>query len=290
MSSFNFIGDGDEEDVTQAQIDQATGGDSSEVAAMMSEAEQRFAKAQYFRSLITGHLFVNDYSDLAMAVSAEVQTFCRERLAVLLGIKPEPKAAVAVKSPFDDDEIEVLKQVAGKLLKKPALLNAPAAAPVVSQAASPRTPQVRQSQGQAPAPKAQVPTQKPPAKAPEKPAPNPAKSRKGSNATGKTLAIPQADNTERVYTEMVDPKGNTFWMGSNGMHYELATNESGQNYMRSLNRQARPVGVTPIPQLTGDMMAMVAARQTQTAMEQDPVASGRATGGRAVVVASNTPQ
>lgn len=290
-NTFNFIGEERDDEVPQVEFEQAVGLPPSsppEIAQLMSEAEQRFAKASYYQSLIANHPFTEDYTTTAMEVAAEIQSFCRDRLTMLLGLKPEAaRPPVPQAKPlFDEDEVKVLRSVAARLLKKPDVLTPVAPpAPVVHKVQGP-TPKPAPAAAPKPLAKAQAAPAKVPAAAGAKPG------KRAGAATGDTIKIPQADGSERLYRKMLDPKYGDYWMGENGQHYSLQVNEAGQNYMKSISRQARPApgGPQPLPQLTGDMMAMVAARHVQAAMSQDEVASGRASGGRAIITAASTPQ
>lgn len=226
---------------------------NSEVDDLMTEAERRFAKAKYFESYIKNAGFDGDDSPIATETAKEVQNFCRDRLAVLLGIRPQASlGADAGSGPFTAEEVKILKQVAGRFLKKPGLQQEllPTAEPELRKAPSPRTPTPRAAAAKAPA------------------APSPAPKGK-AKPTGESISIPQADGTERVYQKVVDPKFGDIWIGENGLRYLLSKNEAGQNYMKSIERQAKPSGVKPIPPLTGDMMALVAARHAEKAKNQE---------------------
>lgn len=225
---------------------------SSDVDELMTEAERRFAKAKYFESYIKNAGFADDDSPIASEVAREVQNFCRDRLAVLLGLRPETgTTAEAGPGPFTSEEVKILKQVAGRFLKKPGLQQEllPAAEPTLRKAPSPRGPAPKTAKAPAatPAPKS-------------KPKPQP---------TGETISIPQADGTERSYQKVIDPKLGDLWLGENGQKYVLMKNEAGKHYMRSVERPAKPTGVNPIPPLTGDMMAIVAARHAEKAKNQE---------------------
>lgn len=225
---------------------------TSDVDELMTEAERRFAKAKYFESYIKNAGFVGDDSPIASEVAKEVQNFCRDRLAVLLGLRPEASIAADVgPGPFTGDEVKILKQVASRFLKKPGLQQEllPATEPILRKAPSPRGP---------------ADTKTP--KAPTAPAP---KGKSKLQPTGETISIPQADGSERTYQKVIDPKLGDIWLGENGQRYALMKNEAGKYYMRSIDKQARPIGVSPIPPLTGDMMALVAARHAEKAKNQE---------------------
>src|SRR5437016_108827 len=57
-----------------------------QIDEVMSEAEKRFEVAQYYKLLLRDSLFQNS-SEAADIVEAEIRTFIKERLSVLLGVK-----------------------------------------------------------------------------------------------------------------------------------------------------------------------------------------------------------
>ena len=144
-----------------------------DVDAEMAAVEERLAIAQYYRLLLNDTLF-NDASAAASQVEKEVRAFVRSRLEVLMGVKPEKKAApVPVQLPFSTAQLEVLKKVADKVLDaearggfKPTQPVAPVQAPPPTlNKVTPPQPSVRQ-QATVPAPKpqaqpARVPAAKP---------------------------------------------------------------------------------------------------------------------------------
>lgn len=102
-----------QQEVAQAVQEQAN------FDTQMSEVERRLELAQYYRLLLNDSLF-NNRSEAAATVEAEVRDFVRSRLEILLGVKKEQVKAV---SDFNDDEIQALKAVASRLLKKPELVD-----------------------------------------------------------------------------------------------------------------------------------------------------------------------
>lgn len=103
----------------------------------MSEVEKRLEVASYYRMLLNDSLFT-DATAAGRTVEAEVRAFIRERLAVLLNIKPARPEPVEVKSPFSDVQIQALQALANKVIGKPALIE-----PVKAAALAPRPPAVR---------------------------------------------------------------------------------------------------------------------------------------------------
>ena len=260
MASFDFIGEIEEDEaqpnpfgtVSTAPPPANTHVPDGEIEDLMSEAEKRFSKAKYYETLIKEPIFENDASDTAMEVAKEIQAFSRERLSVLLGIK-----AARVESDtsvFTKEEIQVLKQVAAKLLKKPELGGLSQTNPTLKKVA------VQQKA----APKVTLQ---------EKPTKQPAlKQTKKPTETGELLQIPQADGTFRSYKKIFDGDREVY-LGENGQKYELMTKETGEHYMKSLSRQAVSKTAKPVPPLSGDALASVASRHAEYAVRSNEIAT-----------------
>lgn len=219
---------------------------------LLMEAERRFEKARYYEVLIKEPIFEGDTSPLAGEVISEIQRFARERLTVLLGLKVESPVTESV---FTPEEIEILKTLAAKLLKKPEVagLTAPTN-PTLKKARGPKRPTMTPATVQQPQQTVAAPT------ATAKP-----------SMTGEVMKIPQKDGTFREYKKVVED-GREFYVGENGNRYTLATNAEGDYYMKSYSRQAKPVGIKPLPRPNESAMLLLASQQVQAAMKQDPVA------------------
>jgi hypothetical protein len=149
---------------------------SNQRQVIISEAVRRIEHAKLYETLLNNSLFTPGSADPALIseVEGELKQFIMTRLEVLLGMKSEQSVAVSAKSPFDDDEIGALKQLAGHLLKRNALVSAnptlnPVSAPQQAspiQQATVRSPQIR-TVGAAPAGQ-QRPVQRPAGVAPQK--------------------------------------------------------------------------------------------------------------------------
>lgn len=243
----------------------------TELGELMDEAEKRFAKAQYYRALLTESIFEGDESPTAGQVVEEIRGFIKERLAVLLGVKPEPTHQVQRGSDFSEDETKILKQVAARLLKKPELAQPPPE-PTLKKVGTPSKPSVKAAKTAKTQARTQpVPTPKPIGNGPSPmtPAQKTAPVSKGDlHFTGEYIDI---DN--KRYHKAVDPRGEHY-VGPDNQKYLIGTNGEGQYFLKNVTPVARPVGVTPVPSLTSDMMAMVSARHVNQAIRQDPVASG----------------
>lgn len=261
--SFFGMSDEEQQEISVQIVKQDPVTTESSVDDMLLEAERRFAKARYYETLIKEPIFENDPSPSAVEVVAEIQRYARERLSVLLGITTEKPPAEEVFSP---EEVAILKAMAAKLLKKPELGGLQNTVPVLRKAPSPNNPTLRKVQG--PAKKADpkpVPQQKPTASTASKP-------KQQKTDTGEIMRIPQKDGTFREYKKVIEGD-KEFYFSAEGNRYVLAQNAAGEYYMRSATRQAKPVGVKPLPQLNSDAMAAVAAQHVRVAMAQDPVAN-----------------
>jgi len=108
---------------------------NDEVENQLSEVEKRLERAQYYNLILKDTLFDDD-SESARVVEEELREFVRSRLGVLLGLKHEPRKEPPKPPPFDEDEIQALKAMAARVLKKPAIL---APKPEPTRAAAPPT-------------------------------------------------------------------------------------------------------------------------------------------------------
>ena len=105
----------EEEEETQEE-----GESDAELDNYMSEVDKRLEVASFYRALLKNPLFngVRDKGSAATVVEKEVRAFCRSRLAVLMGLKPETSAitTVVTSSPFTPEQTEALVAVANKLI------------------------------------------------------------------------------------------------------------------------------------------------------------------------------
>lgn len=107
--------------------------------AELTQAEWRLEKAGYYRAVMNSQLLASDHP-AAVEVEQELQGWAQGQLEKLLGIRPmdEAPTVVAAPSPFSEDEVQALKQIANRLLTKPAQPAAtPAPAPPVPQKVAP---------------------------------------------------------------------------------------------------------------------------------------------------------
>jgi hypothetical protein len=258
---------------------------NEEVDDLLSEAERRYAQAQYYHLLLREQIFENDDSATAELVVEEIRGFIRERLSVLLGVKEQK---LKIEEGFDEEEVTVLKMMAAKLLKKPYLGNLPTPAPVappkpkepsLRRVGAPRKPKTKPvltreepERQSLPQPTVTVPVPKSSAGVEQK------KTDEYLEITEKDPKTGQVTNVLK-YKKMIARNQKTgeeheYYLDSKGTRFIIAQNEAGEPFMRSIQTQAQPNPNTPRhPRLSGDMMLAVAARHAQAAQAQDPVAS-----------------
>jgi len=268
----------------------------------MSEAERRFAKAQYHRTIINAELFDNDFSDLALEVAQEYREFARQRLKVLLGVESEKPTSNGSANAFTQEETKVLKQLVAKLLKKPEL-------------AEPKEPSFKPVQGptapttKVASPRVQTKPLKKTEAAPAQPKPRgrlkktvdlpdlpeelivgDIKYKRVLDENGEHLvSFKQRDVTEngdeiwrepkdkRKYSRAIDKRGEHF-IGPEGQKFIIAGGAEGALFWKNVSlgesRASGPNVIRPVPRLNSTAMAMVAAAHAKVAENQDPVASG----------------
>lgn len=249
MASFNLIGDfEDEESGLQTLPDLPDSPQEEEpeqdVEDMLSEAERRFSKAKYYEVLIKEPIFNDDTSPMALEVVKEIQTYSRERLSILLGLKQERENNTAG---FTKQEVEVLKKVASKLTKKPELAGIQNSNPSLKKVSAPSKPeiqQVRKSPGQK---EAKKPTMKPEPK------------------KGKTLDFKNKDGSVTKYQRVTDGD-KEYFIGPNNQRYTLGFNANNESYMKALPQTAPPAAAPkPLPPITQAGMEMLASRTASIA-------------------------
>lgn len=101
---------------------------------LMTEARIRFAKAALYEQMITGQLFEGE-DPVTLEVENEFKEFAEKQLMVLLGISSNKVLKADPKNHFDDEQVEALRMLADKILKRQ--VN-------VTQATPPPQPQVGQ--------------------------------------------------------------------------------------------------------------------------------------------------
>ena len=143
-----------------------------------AEAERRLSKAILYRQLIKGRFFDGD-SELVLEVESELKEFVKKQYLVLSGAGVAPVVTQVVEKDFSTEEITALKELAGRILKKPNLLDAPKPPQLqprpVSKPIPVATPQVAKKPPVAPAKRPQLQTRKVPEDVPQsKPVAKPA--------------------------------------------------------------------------------------------------------------------
>lgn len=112
------------------------------LASELSDVELRLEEANCYKALLHNPLFTNP-STVARNVEKRVREFIKSELKSLLGLEKNPIInAPTYKSPFSQEEEQVLKQLANKVLTKENKPNSPVAAPQVTPVAAPTMPMV----------------------------------------------------------------------------------------------------------------------------------------------------
>lgn len=102
-------------------LQQDFGSQDEQALAVMDEAVLRIEQANLYQTLINHNLFANGSArpEIIQKVQAEVRTFILSRLKVLLGIEQErSQEPVQVELPFDDDQVDFLRALADRGLRR----------------------------------------------------------------------------------------------------------------------------------------------------------------------------
>lgn len=151
---------------TEEYVDEAPEEDIS----YLSEVDKRLDVADCYRELLRGQLFDNR-SAAAKIVEGEIRRFVRERLEILLSIKPAPQPEQAF--PFSPEEMTALKVLVEQLRKKglvqaaPTPPPAPVATPVPVRQPPPKLRRAKAPQSNAEQAPAPAPAKAPPVEDPE---------------------------------------------------------------------------------------------------------------------------
>ena len=165
------------DDVVDEALGEGQSYDDQQGSEVLAEAIERIEQAKLYESLIKHDFFAQGSArqEIQDRVTREIRGFILERLEILLGIKApasrQPQQAV-VSSPFDSEEVDALKMLAGRMIEKGRAVSQPTtfAEPQVKQFAGTQSePQPRQVKPSNPRPN-QVKTQ-PPRQAPRPKAP-----------------------------------------------------------------------------------------------------------------------
>lgn len=231
---------------------------------VMDEAEKRFEVAQYYKLLLNDSLFENK-TEASMRVEEEIRAFIKDRLGVLLGIRPSKSASsesftdeqISVLRDFADigeDGPEVLKAVMGRLVKKLDKKTKPKEEPVLKTVKEPSKPALKQRE------EPKLKTQSPKA---------------GSHAPRGTMRkVPPNVKIPEKYKD--DPTlkvedGKVFVQNRNAQG-ELLWEKLGDDPVRPLYKDvtpaAVPVGVKPTPIPEGAQLSIAMQNQAQRVLQE----------------------
>lgn len=252
---------GDAADQAIADLEQSPEPESSEDPEL-ADVDLRLATADYYRAILN-HDFFNVATPAAEIVDREIRTFIRERLEVLLGLRGRDQAHQ--ESLFDEDEVQALKMLAGKVLQKPSLVTS---APVVKKMATPAQskvevvrpmirakPLIRKIPAPAPAPSTK-PRLKPVAVAqPAAPAAKPlAKKVKNKSTDSQTFIDHAGDEITLIEGETIT---------DNGQRFLVARNEHGTLFRKNITGQV--AAPNRLPPMSAQQMSLFSQQQ---ALEQ----------------------
>lgn len=212
----------------------------------MDEADKRLEVASYYRILLRGALF-DDESEAALSVQREVRGFIKTRLEVLLGMRTE-KAAVPTKQPFTEEQLEALKALANRVLKKPELVavkDAPKPEPTLRKASATQNaaPDLKKVQTAPVLKQAQAKKQSP-----------------KSTKTASAYKAPVGVRPERVTAPLIDPSTGEKKINPN----------TGKPFMKDVTPQVLPPPGTPgyIPTMSKQQFEAFTASQAQVAVSK----------------------
>lgn len=262
--------DGSSEDAEQDSVEQLFE-EAEELDEEMVEAEKRISLAGYYQRLARGGIF-KDGSDEARIVDAEVRQFARERMSVLLGLPSAPKPHVEM--PFNDDQLEALRQWADRIIEKQRNAGQP-------QMVSPKPPQLPSpSPQQRPSQPVITPVQAPPQM---QQMAKPSRGAMDTQARKKPAAQrpPQQvrkrqQKTKADYSNIPDLQP----FEVEGVTYKWVTNpDNGERVMLKVNTQ-RQVGQGAhhpdrLPNLSPQALAAISADKAVEALETTPAAKNQ---------------
>ncbi len=217
MSGFNFEDDDFEPEYAADEED--------DVPRLSDPIQDRLDLASAYNALLKRGVF-SDGTPATNKVEKEVQGFVRERLEILMGVRPE--ASQISVSVFTDEEISVLKTFAARIKNAPATPDK-APTPTVKPVVAAPKPSVRP-----PAPKPAAPSVKTPkprvARKPKEAAPPPANV---SMVIDKGVKYPTPRSKEEAN---LIPDQDVFKVGPR--YYMWRTNEAGTRYKVNVTPQA----------------------------------------------------
>lgn len=242
----------DEEVSAGPEFEDVQESDDLDLDEQMQDVEKRLEIAACYRALLNDTMF-SKQSTASRVVEKRMRDFIRSELKVLLGVQ---RAAAPVESTFSEEQVDVLKRIADKVIGKPTLTEAPqlrrraVAAPPPPKKAETTAPQLRQRP--APAPKTAPRKEEPPTQ----PAPKQRKGRKQVDPSSlpKGAVVTGTGRIKRQYLN-----------GSTGA--VIATQD--------LTPQAMNPNRLPMP--TGDALTAVTERQAAESVSKlGPVGAGLA--------------
>lgn len=232
-------------EITDAQVEASIEPSRTSYEALDHECEKRFEVATYYRALLKGSLFDED-SEAARIVESEARAFFKERLETLMGIRATKPVATERSLPFSSEEIIALKAVAKRLVKKPELVEARPAEPVLRRTPAPNKPAPVTVHSASTKPVVrQQSTQKPQAIRPQAPKPV------------QVIQVPKSENGNGV----IEDTGKIIKEGNKT--YKLVRNELGSEFRQDITGQGKPTNrvPTPSPQMASQISEAQAARQ-----------------------------
>lgn len=248
--------------------------------AVMDQVDRRMKVANYYRLVLDGDLFGGDQTSEAKLAQNRIRKYVREELEILLGMRKTASSSAApavVVSPFSDDEISALKELARlairKLKAEPSLqpivakpaVAAPVLKPVTPPTAASVVPVVKKP---APAPVAPKPVAKPAAAPVQQPKPAPKPQAPQAKVSGDPRIPEQyrADPTAKVvngkvFVQARDEDNNLIFVTHPKTKRKIPS-------MKDVTPVARPVGVQPMPMPSFAVMEQQAVMQAQSNVGQ----------------------
>lgn len=275
FSSAEFGGDEDEEEAApqgNSAMDSVVSAftDDQDIDEELREAEKVLAKANYYKAIIRDGVLEEDGSQQVSEINSEVRLWARQQVAGLLKLASAEPVQKKVELPFSEKEIDVLKQLVGKLLAQ--------------RGESATEPQVKRIQNEAPKPtvkklkndspaKRTPKAQQAPAPAPTPVAPLPPKvprpKRVKPNAEGQIdydaieTGVPFKDVDNQIYKFVPHPT------------------EDNQRVKLKVTGQVRNPNARPFP--SREEMAMVSEIQARNTLAAGATASDGDLGGTAKI-------
>lgn len=221
-----------------------------------TDIERRFEVANYYKALLNDTLF-SENTEAAQIVETAVRGFIREQFEVLFNMK-EARPAVA-ELPFTEEEIDVLKSVASKLIKNARLIpsDRPKPVPTVRKTEVP-PPMVKKAVVQQPAPRPVAPAAAPAVRkrAPvpgSTKAPAPAPRPRGRPPKAKS----QAPESAVAKANVAEDTGEI--VERDGQKFRVMRNSLGDTYEQNITPKV--VSSNRIPMPSGDALGMIMQQQ-----------------------------